>query len=58
MCMEKREKILEEQAAPLKNSDQAFVKVGKDGHPVIPETKESKEEDQNKTGRDTTLDKR
>jgi len=28
---------LEEQQAPLKNTDQAFVQVGHDGHPVTPE---------------------
>lgn len=28
---------LEEQQAPLKNTDHAFVKVGRDGEPVIPE---------------------
>ncbi|MDQ3278154.1 MAG: YTH domain-containing protein [Bacteroidota bacterium] len=56
--MEKHEKILEEQTAPLKNNDDAFVKVGKDGQPVIPETGEQKEESSTNPGRDTTLDKR
>ena len=28
---------LEEQQAPLKNTDHAFVQVGRDGEPVIPE---------------------
>lgn len=28
---------LEEQKAPLKNTDHAFVQVGQDGEPVIPE---------------------
>lgn len=28
---------LQEQTAPLKNTDHAFVQVGKDGEPVIPE---------------------
>ena len=28
---------LEEQKAPLKNTDHAFVQVGQDGEPVVPE---------------------
>lgn len=28
---------LEEQQAPLKNTDHAFVQVGRDGEPVIPQ---------------------
>ena len=33
-----------QQGAPEKNTDHAFVQVGRDGHPVIPETtKEEKE---------------
>lgn len=37
----------EEQQAPLKNTDQAFVKVGADGHPDVPgrERSETKEDD-------------
>lgn len=35
----KDEKIqLEEQQAPLKNTDKAFVQVSKDGSPSMPET--------------------
>ncbi len=31
-----------EQEAPEKNTDNAFVKVGKDGSPVMPSTKDKK----------------
>lgn len=31
---------LEEQHAPLKNTDHAFVQVGRDGEPVIPQRSE------------------
>jgi len=34
-----------EQDAPLKNTDQAFVQVGKDGQPVMPETDNVKAND-------------
>ena len=40
--MEKNEKALQEQQAPLKNTDKAFVQVGKDGEPVIPQNAENK----------------
>lgn len=42
--MEDKKKILEEQEAPLKNTDDAFVQVGHDGEPVIPEAEEKKDE--------------
>ena len=38
--MHNEEKKLEEQDHPLKNTDRAFVKVGKDGEPVIPAQRE------------------
>ena len=56
--MENDKKILEEQQAPLKNSDHAFVQVGKDGHPVFPQPEEKKEDELNRSDRDTTLDRR
>ena len=34
--MDKQDKQLDEQDHPLKNTDQAFVQVGKNGEPVIP----------------------
>ncbi|HEV7331625.1 MAG TPA: hypothetical protein VGN63_11345 [Flavisolibacter sp.] len=58
MKMENDKKILEEQQAPLKNHDHAFVQVGKDGQPVIPQTSEKKEDELNSPDRDTTLDRR
>lgn len=38
--MENKEEKLQEQEAPLKNTDQAFVQVGHNGEPVVPETEE------------------
>jgi hypothetical protein len=38
---EKKERILEEQKAPLKNTDHAFVRVNKDGSPELPHSTES-----------------
>ncbi len=35
-----------QQDAPLKNTDHAFVQVGKDGHPVVPETANNKKEEE------------
>ena len=46
-----------EQEAPEKNTDKAFVQVGKDGEPVIPSTDETKT-DIEKEGSATTLDQR
>jgi hypothetical protein len=55
--MEEKENNLQEQQAPLKNSDDAFVQVGKDGAPVMPETTEQKAT-KPEPDRTTTLDKR
>lgn len=43
-----RTEQLEEQEAPLKNTDNAFVKVSRDGSPEMPEVE--KEEDEKKEG--------
>lgn len=56
--MEKNEKQLQEQDAPRKNGDNAFVQVGKDGEPVIPQGSDKKEQQADKSDRVTTLDKR
>jgi hypothetical protein len=56
--MENNENKLQEQQAPLKNSDNAFVQVGHNGEPVIPQTDEKKAEHPNKDDKTTTLDKR
>lgn len=45
-----------EQEAPEKNTDNAFVKVGKDGAPQIPG--DNKNADGKKEDHTTTLDKR
>jgi hypothetical protein len=55
--MEKNENQLQEQQAPLKNHDDAFVQVGKNGEPVIPKTTEEKDSP-SREGDHTTLDKR
>jgi hypothetical protein len=47
-----------EQQAPEKNTDNAFVQVGKDGTPVIPSPNDEKKTDIDKEKRPTTLDKR
>ena len=56
--MENNKQNLQEQDAPLKNSDKAFVQVGKNGEPVIPEKAVQKEEDTQEEDRSTSLDKR
>ena len=42
--MENKEKTLQEQEAPLKNNDEAFVQVGHNGEPVIPKAEEKETE--------------
>lgn len=56
--MENNEKNLQEQEAPLKNHDNAFVQVGKNGEPVIPETAKDKNGTTDQEEKTTTLDKR
>ena len=56
--MENNDKNLQEQQAPLKNTDNAFVQVGKDGEPVIPQTADDKNTGEKKDEKVTTLDKR
>ncbi len=57
--MENNDQKLQEQEAPLKNHDNAFVQVGKNGEPVIPkETTEGKHDQLDRDERTTTLDKR
>jgi hypothetical protein len=46
-----------EQEAPEKNTDNAFVRVGEDGSPVMPSTKDDKTDTEKKDST-TTLDKR
>lgn len=58
MVMANDKKILEEQEAPLKNNDHAFVQVGKDGHPVFPQPAADKKDETNRPDKDTSLDRR
>lgn len=39
--MDKKDNELREQEAPHKNTDHAFVRVGEDGHPVVPDTEKA-----------------
>lgn len=39
--MEKKQSKFDEQAAPEKNTDNAFVQVRKDGSPAIPNTQKN-----------------
>lgn len=45
--MEKEDTKFTEQQAPEKNTDGAFVQVGKDGQPVIPEGEKNDEAKKN-----------
>ena len=42
--MERNNERFPEQDAPRKNTDNAFVQVGEDGKPAIPENNEKKEQ--------------
>lgn len=55
---DKRKNDLQEQTAPLKNDDNAYVQVGKNGEPVFPEPAEKNSGKEDKEGHPTTLDKR
>lgn len=48
--MNKKEEELVPQDAPSKNTDRAFVQVGKDGEPVIPATDKKPEQDREEDG--------
>jgi hypothetical protein len=52
------ENKLQEQEAPLKNNDNAFVQVGKDGKPVMPQNDEMKSTHPEDDGGTTSLDRR
>ena len=56
--MENEKNILREQQAPLKNHDDAFVKVGRNGEPVIPDTTDDEKKETKESDHSTTLDKR
>lgn len=56
--MEQNEKQLQEQEAPLKNHDDAFVQVGKNGEPVVPQNTGDEKAQPGENDRITTLDKR
>lgn len=41
--MDEKKRILEEQDHPLKNTDDAFVQVGRDGEAVVPRSAEEQD---------------
>jgi len=47
--MDTNEKKFQEQVAPEKNTDHAFVQVGSDGQPVIPQTTNDEKKEQHAT---------
>ncbi|HET7896558.1 MAG TPA: hypothetical protein VFL47_02785 [Flavisolibacter sp.] len=49
---------LQEQEAPLKNDDRAFVQVGKNGEPVFPEPANQPVEQEDQQNDPATPDKR
>lgn len=52
--MERNENRFEEQEAPLKNTDNAFVKVGEDGKPEMPvEGKEAPQQQEKEQQKET-----
>ncbi len=56
--MESKDQKFEAQDHPLKNTDNAFVKVGKNGEPVIPKEEVKDEQEQQQNDRTTTIDHR
>lgn len=52
--MEKKERQFEEQDHPLKNTDRAYVQVGRNGEPVIPDSREEKN-DREQTGEEPAV---
>ena len=56
--MEQKDKKFEEQDHPLKTTDHAFVQVGKNGEPVIPEQGQTKDQQPKDNDRVTTIDHR
>ena len=55
--MDTNEKKFEEQDHPLKNTDHAFVQVGKDGSPVIPSTADDKTREEKTENTSTTVER-
>ena len=56
--METNDKKFEEQDHALKNTDNAFVQVGKDGSPVIPGNAEDKKTTEKPEDDSTTIEHR
>ena len=56
--MDNKDKKFEEQDHPLKNTDHAFVQVGKDGAPVIPKQTSDDREEQSSDESSTTIEHR
>jgi hypothetical protein len=56
--MDTKNKTFEEQDHPLKNTDHAFVQVGKNGEPVFPKQTTDNPKDENKSDSPTTIEHR
>jgi hypothetical protein len=55
---DKNNERFQEQEAPLKNTDKAFVQVNRDGSPHMPQTGEENRDSDMKPERTTDMDKR
>jgi hypothetical protein len=53
--MENNNRKFEEQDHPLKNTDKAFVQVGKNGEPVVPQQTEDKQKNDSIKDDKTTI---
>jgi hypothetical protein len=56
--MDTKNQKFEEQDHPLKNTDHAFVQVGKDGEPVFPKQSPDDSKDENNRDSPTTIEHR
>lgn len=53
--MENESQTFQEQDHPLKNTDDAFVQVGKNGEPLVPRLNGNESAEQDKQGKDAPL---
>ena len=53
--MDNKNRTLDEQEAPEKNGDAAYVQVGADGKPVMPQVGEDDQPDDSKAPQEGTL---
>ena len=53
--MDDKKQNLQEQDHPLKNTDNAFVQVGKNGEPLMPRTAENDRDNPNENDKDAPI---